>query len=440
LICLTEKAQAYSVYALKCSGSVQLLDFFEGSKLRQFEYPATLENASTTNDEILLRKLAQRLPDQAQQITDHFGDFDQQVTFLDSPNWPEAPSSDMILKPIPSCQIVTVIKTENFQTTFVDKTLWQQLNPLEKSIAKLSWFLGNLASKSTQSSIYIRALLALLPQTDFITLSNLRFADVCLMAGIDQLRLQGVVIDLNKPLQWNDDENHLVSGYSVDQSTWLYNKSQINLKPSLVTFYPDGVVKSLRYYGQININLHDQVIPLETPNDFFIDKLESDLEPLATFTEDGRLKSALVLQPSFYKDDRFDVQFAQNKLVYQSQLNTSIEFFNSGEIQTLTRTSGRINWNGRWINLQSGFSVLSYSEKKFAEFVTTDNLRVKLQGKDIAVSGYVAFSEDGMLTRGTLVESVVLQTTKGERLVFSAGDSLIVSKDGRVFVGTNVLN
>ncbi len=426
---------AYQVGVLVCPDHLESLDLYEGRVLRGLQYDPqqTIDRA--------LENFRPRMWDRAelyQNLKQQFETRKQMVSEAEIGNFD---SQDLVIQNPAGCRIAVLISDHFSGRLQVQASLWNALSPMDQTAALLNWMIAAELYQATGSlpsnSIYIRNLASLLPTDRIRTLKLTELIQVLQGAGLQTFRQQGILVDVSKAYQIVNELFKRV--FPVSGSTWTYQPPDgvvgrvqtVKLRKDEVVFHDDGTIRSLRFEGKLFLSTVGGEIPMETPEQLAMRGFEQDIYPRVYFSDSGILDSGAVLASALFQTPVLKLQLAQGHYGDELMNNSKIYFDDDGSINTLTKVSGSIFFNGQWLRIAKSSSVVFW-DGKFHEFETLDAFTYPVQGQSLSWRGPVSFDASGHLDFAYLDQAAVLKKKDGKLVRYRRGEPVYFDDAGWV--------
>lgn len=423
------------VIGLQCPHRVALLDYFEGETLRAYHYlsiPGQNSNETTAN---YLKQLSVTMPDRAQLYLGQLPGLLQQLKMSSIPLG-EPDTTELIIRPPANCRFVNLAVTApTGSTVSVDQKLWSQLSAQDQMGTLIHLLMvGEIraSGQELKSSIYLRALNSALLSIEFSKLPLANVIPVYQAAQVYSLRIQGVLVDLARPLALGA-EGLLQTATPLKGGKWSYAGQSVELKSETpVKFHPNGFVKSLRFKGKLVVPYRNNQLPFVTPDHLSSAPFEGEQNPVISFYPSGSVEQGFVTDSVNLMTERFRVKLATEKGRFENVLNSHLFFFETGEVKLLTHALGSVFWKGQWIRLAKNASVDLFSPQQLKELVIDQTVNLVVQNRQVGFNGYLSFYENGFIDCAYPTQNIKFTNAQGKAVASDADTQVCFDSAGWV--------
>ncbi|MCB0413515.1 MAG: hypothetical protein KDD50_04235 [Bdellovibrionales bacterium] len=433
------KAQTkYSVFALVCPDRIRLLDYFEGEELRGYQYQKDLSLQEKLN---IVRV---RMPDRSRLFSQYLLDYQSYETQDTLIPDPENRHEEWVIRPPENCKFSILLQSDLISKIWRNKDLWQKLSRYEREGVFFNWAIAKEIFATPQglphSTLYIRALNSILLQPEFNLLSLKELIQTLKVAHLTSLRVQTVLVDLSKKIQFYND-NIIQEAFPITLSSWppihlaAFDESegltQVLLKKDTVYFYENGQVKSLRFQDSLPLKTIGGVVYFSTPDHFKQwAPTEEEKFPRIYFYSNGFVKDGITIEPRSFETNELKVLTAQHKGRFENFDNSHLYFTEDGSLVTIGNSSGQIKINEGWYNIAKNIHVSWHRPGQLKELVVTEPVYLKAQGQNILWKGFLSFNTDGALNCGFIAQNYRFQSRNGSTKSARNGEQVCFDDNG----------
>ncbi|MCB0422796.1 MAG: hypothetical protein KDD61_17480 [Bdellovibrionales bacterium] len=401
--------QSQLSYVWDCTEFVESMTLFEGANLSGYQYT---QDSSSVRDRLLsqFQVFLNYAPRRSRNYLDRFGKLKWNwVDQLDSTMIQELPLPDPLLTRKECVEKPFVLRKGD--QIFADLNLWNRTSSLHQGAALLELlayddFVG-------LSPVYLRQWVAFLNADHLSRLSRKDFAERALQLEVKSLEFSGLMVDLQKPHNFNSEESRILSGTPVEKSLYAIQGQILSLKAINIRFYENGHPQWLWTFTPFVQNIEGADLIFET---------RTKGRPIS-FSENGWVVKGIIYQPVEVKTETLRLQLVTGHYRSETEDQSLFVGSDSGKILGVYGAQGYVSVAGQWKKIKDHSGVERFSNGSYKELTLKHAIYTQIQGKPVGFMHTVSFFPQGLVKHGYLVGDVSLMV--GDQNVEFSGEYAI---------------